>query len=128
VVFLRRARERGQAAVEVALCLPLVALLLATVVEVGAVAGEQVRLWNAARSAARAAVVDPNPASARAAAERIGLEPLDLNVHPDPAARRRGDPLTVLVTYRHHPVVPVLGLVFGGIELSARATMQVEDP
>jgi Flp pilus assembly protein TadG len=51
-------RERGQATVELALILPVVALILAALVQTGMVVVDHVRLWHAAREAARAAVVD----------------------------------------------------------------------
>ena len=59
-------RERGQATVELALVLPVLALLVAGVIAVGVVAATQVSLENAAREAARAAALEPPAARARA--------------------------------------------------------------
>ena len=58
-------REGGQATVEVALLLPLLALLLLAVVQVGLVVRDQVLVTHAAREAARAAAVDPQLEAAR---------------------------------------------------------------
>ena len=90
--------ERGQATVELVLCLPFLFAILAGVVEVGLVTGDYVKLWHAAREAARAATVDPDPASARAAAERSGLESLRVAVTPKAGYRVQGRPLTVTLT------------------------------
>ena len=56
--------DRGQAMVETALVLPLVVLFLLAVVQVGLVVRAQVLVTHAAREAARAAAVDPDPAAA----------------------------------------------------------------
>src|SRR5207247_8954779 len=62
-------RDDGQAAVELALVLPLVALLLLVLVQVGLVVRDQVLVVHAAREAAREAAVDAAPEAARRAAE-----------------------------------------------------------
>jgi hypothetical protein len=126
--FAVRRKQAGQATVELALCLPFVALLLAALVEVGMLAGERARLWHAAREAARVAVVDPDPAAARAAAERTGLEPLSMSVDPTPAYRVQGRPLTVSLIYHPDSPVPLLGAVLRQASLRADATMRIEQP
>lgn len=120
--------QRGQATVELALCLPLVALIFGAVVEVALVAADQARLWHAAREAARVAVVDPDPAKARAAAEEAGLEPVDVSITPEPRYRVQGEPLRVALTYRPSARVPLVGELFELIELHADATMRIERP
>lgn len=120
--------DRGQATVEFALCLPFVAIVLAGLFEVGMVLSDQVRLWHAAREAARVAVVDPDPAAARRAAEGVGLEDVDVDVTPDRVGRRQGEPLTVSLTYRPPGRMPLIGELFQHIDLRARATMRIEQP
>jgi TadE-like protein len=125
----RRARgERGQATVELALCLPLVALLLAAVVEIAMVAADQARLMHAAREAARIAVVDDDAAEIRAAAEGSGLEGIELTVTPRRDLRRQGDPLTVLLKYEPPARTPIIGVLIQRITLRAEATMRIEQP
>lgn len=119
---------RGQATVELALCLPVVLALVAALVEVGALAGEQVRVWHAAREAARAAAVDGDVDAARAGAERAGLRPVDVDVDPPPSQRRAGDPVTVSLAYRHRGRVPVMRALFDGVVLRAHASMRIESP
>jgi Flp pilus assembly protein TadG len=123
-----RRDERGQATLELALCLPFLALVLTAVVEVGALVADDVRLWHAAREAARAAVVDPDPAAARAAAERAGLSRFEMTISPEPAYRVQGGPLTVSLTYEPRTRLPLLGALMRAIELHAEASMRIEQP
>jgi hypothetical protein len=108
--------------------LPLVALLLATVVEVAMIAADQARLLHAAREAARIAVVDDNAAEIRAAAENSGLEDIELAATPKPDMRRQGDPLTVRLSYKPPARTPIVGILFRRITLRAEATMRIEQP
>jgi Flp pilus assembly protein TadG len=125
----RRPRSAdGQATIEIALCLPILALLIALLVEAGGLATDRVRLWHAAREAARVAVVEPIEAEARAAAERSGLPGLEMTIEPGIDARVRGEPLTVTVTYRPGGRVPLIGRLFHGIVMRAAATMRIERP
>lgn len=123
-----RRGEGGQATVELALGLPLLALLLAGLVEVGLLVADQTRIWHAAREGARVAVVDPDSADAAAAAERSGLQPLVVEISPPPELRRQGDPLTVTVRYGPEARVPLFGALLERVELVARATMRIEQP
>lgn len=123
-----RGAESGQATVELALTLPLLALLLAGLVEVGLLVADQGRLWHAAREAARVAVVDPDIEDVREAAERPGLAPIELHVDPPAHMRRQGDPLTVSLVYRPSGRVPVFGTLLERTALRARATMRIEQP
>ena len=124
----RASDERGQATVELALCLPLIALLLATVVEVTMIAADQTRLLHAAREAARIAVVDDEAGKIRAAAANGGLKGVELAVTPKPDMRRQGDPLTVRLSYKPPARTPIVGILFRGITLRAEATMRIEQP
>ena len=120
--------ERGQTTVELALCLPLIALVLGAVVQTGLVVSDQGRLWHAAREAARVAAVDDDPRAIEAAAAAGGLEPLDVRTEPRSIYRRQGDPVTVSVSYHPRSRVPLIGTLFERLELSARATMRIEQP
>jgi len=121
-------RERGQATVEFALCLPFVAIVLAGLFETGMVVSDQVRLWHAAREAARVAVVEPDPAAARRAAEGVGLDGVGVDVTPGRTGRRQGEPLTVSLTYRPLGRMPLIGELFEHLYLRAQATMRIEQP
>lgn len=120
--------ERGQSTVELALCLPIVAIILAAVVQIGMVAVDSVKVWHAAREGARVAAVDPGQEAIRRAAESAGLRPLELSVEPEALYRRQGEPVTVTVSYSPSSRVPVIGSLFEGLELDARASMRIEQP
>jgi Flp pilus assembly protein TadG len=120
--------ETGQSTVELALCLPLVAIVLAMVVQVGVVARDHVRVWHAAREAARVAAVDADEASVTEAAESVGLRPITVSVEPDRIDRRQGEPVTVRVEYPPSIRVPVIGRLFEDLTLDAEASMRIEQP
>jgi Flp pilus assembly protein TadG len=120
--------DRGQATVELALCLPLVGILAAALLQVGVVIADQTRLWHGAREAARQAVVDPDPAKITQRAESSGLAPVLVAVRPQPAYRSQGRPLTVSVRYRPRSIIPLLHPLLANLELRASATMRIEQP
>ena len=115
-------REQGQATVELALLLPLLALVTLAVVQVGLVARDRVALTHVAREAARAAVVDPSPGRVRAAAVRASsLDPRRLRVVV------RGDvDVTVEVTYRSPTDVPLIGRLVGDVTFTERFSGRAE--
>jgi Flp pilus assembly protein TadG len=116
-------RQRGQAAVELALALPLVALLLLAVVQVGLVVRDQVLTVHAAREAARAAAVDPRAAAARGAAlAGSGLDGHRLTVDLD----KSGDQVGVVITYRAPTSLPLIGALLPDLTLRAKAAMRAE--
>ncbi|MEA2517711.1 MAG: hypothetical protein QOG16_1549 [Actinomycetota bacterium] len=123
---MRSRDDRGQATVELALCLPLLALVATALVEVGSIAVDRTRVWHAAREAARVAIVDADPQTIRAAATR-DIPSISVQVDPPPEARIQGEPLHVHVTYQRD-VVPLLGAVFGDVVMSADAVMRIERP
>ncbi|HYZ98324.1 MAG TPA: TadE/TadG family type IV pilus assembly protein [Acidimicrobiales bacterium] len=116
----------GQATVELALVLPLVAGLLLAILQAAAVARDQILVTHAAREAVRAAAVDADPAAARRAAEEAGplaVDRLDIDVveRGDVGGRAR-----VVVHYEAPTAVPLVGAVVGDVGLDAEATMRVE--
>lgn len=126
-------RDEGQAAVELALVLPLVGLLLLALVQVGLLVRDQVMLVHAAREGARAAAVHPQPASARYAARDaatssagVPARVLDVEVHHHGAGPDAE--VTVTVRYAAPTDVPLVGALLGDVALQASATMRVEPP
>jgi uncharacterized protein (DUF697 family) len=110
-------RDRGQATVELALCLPFVAMALLLVVQVGLVVHTEVLVVHAAREAARAAAVGaPVPPP-------DGLDPSRTSVVVEalPGGRVRAT-----VRYRTPTDVPLVGPLIGDIALAAEATMRDE--
>lgn len=114
----------GQATVELALCIPLVVVMVLGVMQVLVLARDQLRVELAAREGARAAVVSAEPtAAARAAANRVipGRTPAV-------STTVRADTITVRVSTRAQSTLPIVGRWIRDVELSARATMAIEPP
>jgi Flp pilus assembly protein TadG len=114
----------GQAAVELALALPVLVVFLLGLLQVALVARDQLAVELAAREAARAASVsaDPSGAASRAAHRATSLQPLAVDVTVGATA--------VTVTVRHHDTtdVPIVGPLIADVDLQATATMALEPP
>jgi Flp pilus assembly protein TadG len=124
---VRRGRgERGQSAVELALVLPLLALLALGLVQIGLVVRDQLLTIQAARGAVREAAVTADLASITAAgrdATTLARNRLRVDVGP------RGQPGTtvkVTVHYRAPTSMPLVGRFMGDVDLEASASMRVE--
>jgi hypothetical protein len=123
-----RVRERGSAAVEFALLLPILLLLLVALVEVGVIARDSLVLTQASRAGAREAAVQGTmeavDEAVRAAA--VGLDPDRISVVATWSGAR-GAPVTVDVAYEA-PVASLLAgwLLPASVSLRASATMRQE--
>jgi Flp pilus assembly protein TadG len=122
----RGAGERGQATVELALVLPLVALLLLALVQAAVVARDQMLVAHAAREAARAAAVDPDVGAARRAAEQAGPLAADRLTVDVTGRGEPGSRVRVAVSYRVPIRLPLVGRAIGDVTLTSSATMRVE--
>ena len=119
--------DGGQTTVELALALPVVAVVALGLLQVGLVVRDQILVTHAAREAVRAAAVSDDPAAPQAAAERgaTGLDPARLRV----AVVQREEPggsVEVRVTYRAATELPLVGPLVGDADLQASAVMRVE--
>ncbi|MCD9624629.1 TadE/TadG family type IV pilus assembly protein [Rhabdothermincola salaria] len=123
--------DGGQATVELAMVLPLVALVVLLVLQVGLVLRDQVMVVHAAREAARAAVV------AEAANDRAGSAAraarLSGSFHPDETEVSTrlldgGRRLEATVRHVNRTDVPLVGLLLPDVGLEARTVMRVEHP
>ena len=123
-----RAEDRGQATLELALCLPVVALLLAGIVEFGLWVGDRTRVIHAAREAVRVAAVDSDADQIRRAAEDTGLDEIDVRVAPAAQGRVVGHPVKVTVELHGAPRVPFAGSIFRFGAIQASAVMRIEAP
>lgn len=121
-----RRGHRGQAAVELALVLPFVFLLLLAVVQVGLVVRDQVLLTHAAREAARQAAVEPAPVGAREAAlAGSPLEPGRLAIEMPPVPPGEGR-VAVRLRYTSATDVPLVGPLLPDVVIESRASMRRE--
>jgi Flp pilus assembly protein TadG len=119
---IERGGSQGQATVEFAFLLPLLVLAALAVIQVGLVVRDQMGVVHAAREAARAASVDPDPAAAVRAARR-SLPGADVDVGARPAV---GEAIRVTVRYRSVTDLPLVGVLFPDPDLRSSASMRVE--
>jgi Flp pilus assembly protein TadG len=126
-------RDRGAAAVEFALLLPLLMLLVFGIVDFGRALNAQITLTQAAREGARmAALGEPNVVSSTQAAA-TGLSPVSVTVTSCPVGAAAGVNATVQVSYTFTFLTPVGGIakLFGGgwgstMTLTAQGVMPCE--
>mgnify|MGYP000876478041 CR=1 FL=1 len=122
----QRTRDRGQATVELALILPVVVIVLLVALQILVVMRDQVALGGAARAAARRAIVEPDSGRALEAARSVArLDPSRLAVSVG-GTPRRGEQVTVLVTYVSVTDVAVVGRFTPDITLTERFVVIVE--
>lgn len=130
----RRKKECGQAAVEFALALPLVLLLLIGILELGWVCANELILENITREGVRAGiVVTTSEDNSQLVIDRINaMKPdhiKDLNItitYSNPDNFRAGD-ITVVVTYELPAITPLSGMLTtdGEFTLVAECTMKM---
>lgn len=125
--------DDGQATVEFALVLPVVALVVLGIAQVVAVARDQLAVEFAAREAARAAAVaaDPTAAAVEAAGSAVRLQPLQVSIELSGGALERTgrvERVTATVRHRSSTRVPLIGRVVGDVEVVGSATMMREPP
>ena len=121
---MKRNGDKGQATVELALCLPLLFLFLLGIVQLVVVVRDQLAVQLAAREAARAAAVAaPSAGAAQGAAGRaVSLRPLSV------ATALSIDTVTVTVSHVTHTDVPLIGALLPDFTVDAAATMALEPP
>lgn len=116
-------RQRGQAAVEFALVLPLVAVMTIGVLIVAVAVRDELAVELAAREGARAASVSADPRrSGVVAAQRAVAIPVTVDVDVG------GDTVTVTVSYVDAVDVVLIGSLIGPIAHRASVTMALDPP
>ncbi|RDV84065.1 TadE/TadG family type IV pilus assembly protein [Ammonifex thiophilus] len=123
--------EKGQAAVELALTLPLLLLILFTLVEFGRVFFAYLVITNAAREGARLAAVGGSDVAIvnRVKDAAAGLEQSKLQVEVSPPASDRvsGATAVVKVSYPINLFLPLpQGILSNPVVLKAQVSMRVE--
>ena len=114
--------QGGQATAELAVALPVILLLTLTLIQAALVLRDDLALANAAREAARAASLDPDPARAERAAAAV-LPGATVRSGPRPPV---GELVHVRVTYRSTTELPVVGPLLPDPLVEARVAMRVE--
>ena len=116
--------DHGQASVEAALLLPIIALAVLAVIQIGLVVHARVMVTHAAREGVRAAAVGDDDAGVREAVIASGgLAPSRVAVTVAGSA----DHVTVTVRYDAPTNVPLIGPMLDDVELVADATLRRED-
>ncbi len=113
--------QRGQASVEFALILPVIALAAWAVVAVGTVTMRQLEVMNVARVAARTAAVEPGSARTAALAA-TDLRPLGVEEEVTDGL------IMVTVRFTHRVPVPLPVGWRPDLTLEARVVMNQENP
>ena len=119
---MTRPPEAGQTTAELALTFPVVLVLALCLVQAVLVLRDDLALASAAREAARAASLDPDPARAERAAAAV-LPGATVASGARPAV---GELVTVRVSYRSPTTLPLVGPLLPDPVLVARAAMRVE--
>ncbi len=120
-------RERGSAALELALVLPLALIVALALVQVGLLGRDSAVVALAAREGSREAAVTTDDASVRQAALRSGDLPGDRTAVEVDREGGVGRPVTVRVRYRAPIMVPFVEWLFPKeVELVEEATMRQE--
>jgi Flp pilus assembly protein TadG len=120
-------RERGQALVEFALVLPILATLILGIVQFGIVLHDYLALADAVRTGARQAAVthDAGAASSAVLNSASELKTTDLNVAVSPSnSWSPGSDVTVSASYPYD--ISLLGIVVKSGRLNAQTTDRVE--
>lgn len=124
--FVPRHRPRGQALVEFALIVPLFILIVVGLFDAGRAVFNYSTVSNAAREAARVAIVNQDETAIRAAAKTagtgLGLTDADISLG---SCLDKGCPYSVTVTYDFEAATPLIGQLFNPT-LSSTAVMPVE--
>src|SRR5690349_21208488 len=114
-------RDRGAAAVEMALVLPMLLILVFGIIDYGRMLNAQIRLTEAAREGARAATIENTSAAASTRiASVLGTMPVTVTVSNQPrpcAGAAVGTDVTVRVDHRFSFITPfavLAGLFPGG--------------
>lgn len=133
---MRSKGEKGAVAVEFALVLPLLVMLLVGMLEFGLVFWRQEMMTNATREAARAGIVAGTPRPTQAEIQAIlesnlslaGIDPAATTITITGVGGVSGDPLTVAVVYPYQfMVVNQLASSLGAnIDLTAQTVMFLE--
>lgn len=122
--------EGGQAAVELALVLPVLVLLLLGLVQVGSVLSSYLTLQIAASEGARVAITGAQDSAIVKRVDNVAadINPNDLTVTVSPSPpRKSGSDVTVAVTYQDPIIFGELASLWGtAIPMTAAVTMKME--
>jgi Flp pilus assembly protein TadG len=122
---LTAAGERGAAAVEFALLLPVLLMLVFGIIDFGRALNAQITLTQAAREGARLAALGQPDVVSRTQAAAPGLIPVAVTVTACPAGAGPGADASVTASYSFSFVTPIGALIgmFGGSGFGSPITL-----
>ena len=131
MIITRLKHENGQAALELALVIPLLLLLVFAVTEMGRVGYAYITVNNAARAGARVASVGGNDqdilTSIDNSASFLDLNALTVQISPGESVRQSGQDVTIEVEYPVQLIIPVIqGVIPNPVVVGARLKMRLE--
>lgn len=123
----RRASESGAAAVEFALVLPLLLLLVFGIVDFSRAYNARVALSGGAREGARVLALGTGDveATTKGAAPTLPADEITVSADPPTCSGAAGTPAKVTASYQYSYITPISGLVdlFGGGALASPITI-----
>jgi Flp pilus assembly protein TadG len=122
------ALDRGAAAVEFALLLPVLLLIVFGIIDFGRALNAQVTLTQAAREGARLEALNQPNVVSRTQAAATGLSPVSVGVTSCPPGAGPESNAVVKATYSFHFVTPVgaVAAMFGGSGIGAPITLTAQ--
>jgi Flp pilus assembly protein TadG len=128
---MRRRHQSGQSLVETALVLPILLVILMGIFDFGRAIFAYNAVSNAAREAARVAIVNQNTTLVEDEGKHaaIGLDPDAIDVTftiPDCGTVLVGCTASVTVDHEWTALTPIIGSLVGPIQLSSTTEMKIE--
>lgn len=107
--------KKGQSMVEVALVLPVLVLIMIGIIEFGLIFKTYIQISYGANEISRAVSLDATSAevSQLSAAIFQDLDAAGITTSITPATAIKGQPVTVVVTYSHKLITPLIGDLLG---------------
>jgi len=130
--FQKKKRNyKGQSLIEMALILPVILLIIMAIVDFGLLFNSYMVINNAAREGARNAAIGSTDVKVSGIVEEVtGMldqSRLTFTVTPSEALRKKGDEITVTVTYQNQLITPIISaIVSNPVQITAKAVMRME--
>lgn len=123
--------QRGQALVEFAIIIPMLLLIIMGIAEFGMMINSYLAIQNAAREGARAGIVGSSNTDIRnmivSISPSLKEKDLTIDITPSETNRKSGQTLTVKLTYKYNPTVPIIsGMLSKTVTLRAQTSMRIE--
>ena len=114
-----------------ALILPVILLIIMAIVDFGLLFNSYMVINNAAREGARNAAIGSTDVKVSGIVEEVtGMldqSRLTFTVTPSEALRKKGDEITVTVTYQNQLITPIISaIVSNPVQITAKAVMRME--